>query len=91
MTDFSTRHDTPNEVGALASAVKSYDVEYMCWLYRFYYVYNDSIYLSFNFRDIFDKMRQDLRLWKEETQRIETSRTPKVTTINKRIKKSVHT
>ena len=30
------------------------------------------------FRDIYDKMKADLRLMKEEMQRIETSRTPKV-------------
>ena len=29
------------------------------------------------FRDIYDKMRADLRLMKEESQRIETSRAPK--------------
>jgi hypothetical protein len=29
-------------------------------------------------RDIYDKMKADLRLMKEEMQRIETSRTPKV-------------
>ena len=29
-------------------------------------------------RDIYDKMRADLRLSKEEAQRIETSRAPKV-------------
>ena len=44
-------------------------------------VFTNSIYFCLNFRDIFDKMRQDLRLWKEETQRIETSRTPKVATL----------
>ena len=32
-------------------------------------------------RDIYDKMRADLRLSKEEAQRIETSRAPKVNTI----------
>ena len=31
-----------------------------------------------NCRDIYDKMRGDLRLMKEEAQRIDTSRTPKV-------------
>ena len=29
------------------------------------------------FRDIYDKMRSDLRMMKEEAQRIETSRAPK--------------
>lgn len=34
--------------------------------------------LDYFFRDIYDKMRADLRLSKEEAQRIETSRAPKV-------------
>ena len=32
-------------------------------------------------RDIYDKMRADLRLMKEEAQRIETSRAPKVSPV----------
>ena len=32
------------------------------------------------FRDIYDKMRADLRLMKDESQRIDTSRAPKVHT-----------
>jgi len=41
---------------------------------KFYMLYVDDVC-----RDIYDKMRADLRLSKEEAQRIETSRAPKVT------------
>jgi len=44
----------------------------------FIVLFSTILYVAVVCRDIYDKMRADLRLNKEEAQRIETSRAPKV-------------